>query len=71
MTSRHVVYDEDNTLNRDEKLSNQVLCDDEFEKIAPRSEILENVTSTTENLPTAKEPIEIEKVVPRVRKRTA
>ena len=41
-----IVFHEDNTWNWVENLSNQILCDDEFEEIALRSEIPANVAPT-------------------------
>ncbi|KAH0712554.1 hypothetical protein KY289_008513 [Solanum tuberosum] len=53
---------EDNTWNWDEELSSQVLCDDESEDVAPRSEIPTTTAPTVKVFPPTKEPIEAEKV---------
>ena len=68
IVSSRDVFDKDNTWNQDEKLSSQVLCDDEFEDVAPRSEILATAAPFVEVFPPTKEPIEAVKVVPRVRR---
>ncbi|KAH0727905.1 hypothetical protein KY284_003770 [Solanum tuberosum] len=71
MTSRDVVFYEENTWKWDEELSSQVLCDDESKDVAPRSEIPAIVTPNVEDLPFTEEPIKIEKVVTCVRRRPA
>lgn len=56
-----IVLHEGNTWNWVENLSNQILCDDKSEEIAPA-----NIAPTIEDFPPAQEPIETEQVVTQV-----